>query len=145
MESVTGLAGWLRYFSIVFAILPLFCTNRYLDMNGNALNLPCGIPYISYYQKLPSCCTSTCTMLLSRLQTRCKHLIWSRLNVQVQLSFCTYFLLYPLVTTLQDWSVNYVRKLKCQPCTEAAHLANGYPVYYTIDLIEIIPPNINFL
>ena len=26
--------------------------------------------------------------------------------------------------TLQDWSVNYVRKLKCQPCMEAAQLAN---------------------
>ena len=33
---------------------------------------------------------------------------------------CTYFLLYPFVITLQDWSVNYVRKLKCQPCVEAA-------------------------
>jgi hypothetical protein len=44
----------------------------------------------------------------------------AHLNVQVQLSFCTYFLLYPLVITLQDWSVNYVRKLKCQPCMEAA-------------------------
>ena len=64
--------------------------------------------------------SSTCTMLLSRLQTRCKHLIWSHLNVQARLSFCIYFLLYPLVTTLQDWSVNYVRKLKCQPCMEAA-------------------------
>ena len=50
------------------------------------------------------------------------------LNVQVQLSFCTYFLLYPLVITLQDWSVNYVRKLKCQPCMEAAQLGiDTYP------------------
>jgi hypothetical protein len=24
----------------------------------------------------------------------------------------------------QDWSVNYVRKLKCQPCMEAAQLVN---------------------
>jgi hypothetical protein len=56
---------------------------------------------------------------------RCKHQIWSHLNVQVQLSFCTYFLLYPLVITLQDWSVNYVRKLKCQPCMEAAQLMIG--------------------
>ena len=44
-------------------------------------------------------------------------------NVQARLSFCTYFLLYPLVITLQDWSVNHVRKLKCQPCMEAAHYA----------------------
>ncbi|HXX97681.1 MAG TPA: hypothetical protein VEL11_11255, partial [Candidatus Bathyarchaeia archaeon] len=43
-------------------------------------------------------------------------------NVQARLSFCTYFLLYPLVITLQDWSVNHVRKLKCQPCMEAAQL-----------------------
>ncbi|MGB6529887.1 MAG: hypothetical protein WBF33_17415, partial [Candidatus Nitrosopolaris sp.] len=42
--------------------------------------------------------------------------------VQARLSFCTYFLLYPLVITLQDWSVNHVRNLKCQPCMEAAHL-----------------------
>jgi hypothetical protein len=28
----------------------------------------------------------------------------------------------PLVITLQDWSVNYVRKLKCQPSMEAAQL-----------------------
>jgi hypothetical protein len=33
----------------------------------------------------------------------------------------TYFL-YPLVITLQDWSVNYVRKLKCQPSMEGAQL-----------------------
>ncbi|MGB6530847.1 MAG: hypothetical protein WBF33_22300, partial [Candidatus Nitrosopolaris sp.] len=43
-------------------------------------------------------------------------------NVQARLSFCTYFLLYPLVITLQDWSVNHVRNLKCQPCMEAAQL-----------------------
>ncbi|MFZ0224004.1 MAG: hypothetical protein WAM42_20170, partial [Candidatus Nitrosopolaris sp.] len=43
-------------------------------------------------------------------------------NVQARLSFCTYFLLYPLVITLQDWSVNHVRNLKCQPCMEAAHV-----------------------
>ena len=67
--------------------------------------------------------SSTCTMLLSRLQTRCKHPIYSYPNVQARLSFCTYFLLYPLVITLQDWSVNHVRKLKCQPCMEAAQLA----------------------
>ncbi|MGC2683654.1 MAG: hypothetical protein WA323_17490, partial [Candidatus Nitrosopolaris sp.] len=30
--------------------------------------------------------------------------------------------LYPLVITLQDWSVNHVRNLKCQPCMEAAQL-----------------------
>ncbi|MGA8084651.1 MAG: hypothetical protein WB988_22595, partial [Candidatus Nitrosopolaris sp.] len=42
--------------------------------------------------------------------------------VQARLSFCTYFLLYPLVITLQDWSVNHVRNLKCQPCMEAAQL-----------------------
>ena len=68
--------------------------------------------------------SSICTMFLSRLQTRCEHPIQSYLNVQAQLSFCTYFLLYPLVITLQDWSVNYVRKLKCQPCMEAARLMN---------------------
>ncbi|MDP9289804.1 MAG: hypothetical protein M3P08_16625, partial [Thermoproteota archaeon] len=45
--------------------------------------------------------------------------------VQVQLSFYTYFLLYPFVITLQDWSVNYVRKLKCQPCVEAAQLTQN--------------------
>ena len=33
---------------------------------------------------------------------RCKHPIYSYPNVQVQLSFCTYFLLYPFVITLQD-------------------------------------------
>ncbi|MGA8085049.1 MAG: hypothetical protein WB988_24610, partial [Candidatus Nitrosopolaris sp.] len=44
--------------------------------------------------------------------------------VQARLSFCTYFLLYPLVITLQDWSVNHVRNLKCQPCMEAAQLIN---------------------
>ena len=64
--------------------------------------------------------SSTCTMLLSRLQTRCKHPIYSYPNVQARLSFCTYFLLYPLVITLQDWSVNHVRKSKCQPCMEAS-------------------------
>ncbi|MDP9288004.1 MAG: hypothetical protein M3P08_07390, partial [Thermoproteota archaeon] len=37
------------------------------------------------------------------------------------------FLLYPFVITLQDWSVNYVRKLKCQPCVEAAQLDNAIP------------------
>ncbi|MGC1927631.1 MAG: hypothetical protein WA667_01540, partial [Candidatus Nitrosopolaris sp.] len=45
--------------------------------------------------------------------------------IQVQLSFYTYFLLYPFVITLQDRSVNHVRKLKCQPCMEAAQLKNG--------------------
>ncbi|MGA9154241.1 MAG: hypothetical protein WBZ36_26975, partial [Candidatus Nitrosopolaris sp.] len=50
--------------------------------------------------------------------------------VQVQLSFCTYFL-YPLVITLQDWSVNYVRKLKCQPCMEAAQI--GKPADFNPD------------
>ncbi|MFY9869628.1 MAG: hypothetical protein WAK17_07915, partial [Candidatus Nitrosopolaris sp.] len=47
--------------------------------------------------------------------------------VQARLSFCTYFLLYPLVITLQDWSVNHVRNLKCQPCMEAAHLSLSRP------------------
>ena len=66
--------------------------------------------------------SSICTMLLSRLQTRCKHPIYSYPNVQARLSFCTYFLLYPLVITLQDWSVNHVRELNCQPCMEATQL-----------------------
>ncbi|MFY9873666.1 MAG: hypothetical protein WAK17_28500, partial [Candidatus Nitrosopolaris sp.] len=50
----------------------------------------------------------------------------------VQLSFCTYFLLYPLVITLQDWSVNYVRKLKCQPCMEAAHFLENPSSQYKV-------------
>ncbi|MGA8083541.1 MAG: transposase, partial [Candidatus Nitrosopolaris sp.] len=47
--------------------------------------------------------------------------------VQARLSFCTYFLLYPLVITLQDWSVNHVRNLKCQPCMEAAQVFKRFP------------------
>ncbi|MGA8081219.1 MAG: hypothetical protein WB988_05100, partial [Candidatus Nitrosopolaris sp.] len=61
------------------------------------------------------------------------HPIYSYQNVQARLSFCTYFLLYPLVITLQDWSVNHVRNLKCQPCMEAAQLRNkGIGVEYMI-------------
>ena len=71
------------------------------------------MPYVSYR-------LFQLNTLLSRLQTRCKHPIYSYPNVQARLSFCTYFLLYPLVITLQDWSVNHVRKLKCQPCMEAS-------------------------
>ncbi|MGB6529893.1 MAG: hypothetical protein WBF33_17445, partial [Candidatus Nitrosopolaris sp.] len=58
--------------------------------------------------------------------------------VQARLSFCTYFLLYPLVITLQDWSVNHVRNLKCQPCMEAAHLAFSVRVFAFLFTDKII-------
>jgi hypothetical protein len=37
------------------------------------------------------------------------------------LTHCIY--LYPLDTTLRDWSVNYIGKLKCRPCMEAAQFS----------------------
>ncbi|MGB6527492.1 MAG: hypothetical protein WBF33_05235, partial [Candidatus Nitrosopolaris sp.] len=60
-------------------------------------------------------------------------------NVQARLSFCTYFLLYPLVITLQDWSVNHVRNLKCQPCMEAAHIILGIPY---LSMVFVLPTKI---
>ena len=80
------------------------------------------IGFLIHLRHIHHTVSSICTMFLSRFQTRCKHPIYSYPNVQARLSFCTYFLLYPLVITLQDWSVNHVRKLKCQPCMEAAQL-----------------------
>ena len=80
------------------------------------------IGFLIHLRHMHHTVSSICTMFLSRFQTRCKHPIYSYQNVRARLSFSYLFLLYPLVITLQDWSVNHVRNLKCQPCMEAAQL-----------------------
>ncbi|MFZ0221613.1 MAG: hypothetical protein WAM42_07955, partial [Candidatus Nitrosopolaris sp.] len=57
-----------------------------------------------------------------------------------------YFLLYPLVITLQDWSVNHVRNLKCQPCMEAAQLITiigGALIVILTSIFAFTPNSVN--